>query len=214
MNGIACSSLMRKFLKQVTAVFLGVVVMWVVGCSSTPPAPPSDAAPPVDTSAPPEMGVDKLRVNDVVTIMFSGISSPPPTHEERIREDGTIQPSHLFPPIHAAGKTVLELQRELGTAYSKYYRNLTVTVRAEGRFFVVRGEVKSPNRHPYVGQMSVLRAIAAAGDFTDFANRKRVELTRSTGQKIVVDCVRAQRDPSQDLPVYPNDQIYVPRRVF
>jgi protein involved in polysaccharide export with SLBB domain len=96
----------------------------------------------------------------------------------------------------------------------KYYRHLTVTVNTGDRVYYVTGEVKQPGRQLYVGQMTVTKAITTAGDFTDFANHKKVRLIRANGQTIKVNCDKALQDPSQDPSVYPNDQIQVPRKIW
>ena len=96
----------------------------------------------------------------------------------------------------------------------KYYVRLTVTVSSPQRVFYVGGEVKQPGRQLYVGETTVTKAIQAAGDFTDFANRNKVWLIRSNGERIKVNCIKALQDPTLDPPVYPGDQIQVPRRIF
>lgn len=76
--------------------------------------------------------------------------------------------------IQAAGKTAGQLQRELQEAYvPKLYRRLTVTVLTENRVFFVDGEVRQPGRLVYTGELTVLKAVASAGGFTDFAARTR-----------------------------------------
>jgi protein involved in polysaccharide export with SLBB domain len=60
--------------------------------------------------------------------------------------------------------------------------------------------------------MTVTRAIATAGGFSPFANRKKVLLTRVDGKKFTINCRRAVLHPEDDLPVYPGDVIYIPRR--
>jgi protein involved in polysaccharide export with SLBB domain len=61
--------------------------------------------------------------------------------------------------------------------------------------------------------MTVLRAIQSAGDFTYFANRKKIKLIRENSQKFEINRYKAIEDPTQyDLPVYPNDQIIVHKR--
>ena len=76
------------------------------------------------------------------------------------------------------------------------------------------GEVKVPGRHAYSGRMTVTKAIASAGYFTDFARKTKVRLIRVNGKKETIDCVKAEREPSLDLLVYPGDSIHVPRRLF
>ena len=60
----------------------------------------------------------------------------------------------------------------------------------------------------------MLKAIASAGGFTDFANKKKVKLTRVDGRTQTVNCVKALDNPSLDLEVYPGDKIHVPRRLW
>jgi len=82
------------------------------------------------------------------------------------------------------------------------------------QFFYVGGEVKVPQRQLYTGPITVLKAIQSCGDFTDFANKKQVSLVRNDGRTLTVNCVKAIKNPTLDLPVYPGDKIHVPRSVF
>jgi protein involved in polysaccharide export with SLBB domain len=78
----------------------------------------------------------------------------------------------------------------------------------------VRGEVRGPGRQFYLGYTTVLKAIASAGDFTDYAQRKKVSVTHLNGKKQIINCIKAINDPRLDLPIYPGDIIYVPRKVL
>jgi protein involved in polysaccharide export with SLBB domain len=63
--------------------------------------------------------------------------------------------------------------------------------------------------------MTVLKAIQAAGDFTDFGKKSKVEVIRANGHKEKpVDCYKAIKNPKLDLPIFPGDQVIVPRRHF
>lgn len=193
-------------------VILGAAV-FLSGCGGgvdLPNSPPTSSGSPQEE---PER-TDLLRPGDNVTIIFS--RNPPKNHEERIKDDGTITPPDISQatPVPAAGKTRAELEKDLQERYNKYYRNLTLIVQTESRFFYVDGEVRSPNRHPYAGQMTVTKALAVAGGVTDFAKRTKVQLTRVNGQRITVNYDKALRKPELDPPVYPGDRIYVPRRVI
>ena len=84
-----------------------------------------------------------------------------------------------------------------------YYKRLTVIVTTDRRVYYVRGQVRSSGRQEYIGPTTVLKAIASAGDFTDFADRKKVHLTRTDGKRITVDCIKAAKDSTYDLPVFP-----------
>jgi polysaccharide export outer membrane protein len=89
-----------------------------------------------------------------------------------------------------------------------------VTVKTGDRVFYVTGEVKNPGRQIYSGQMTVTKAITSAGDFTDFANRKKDWLIRANGQRIRVNCDDIMDGSAPDPQVYPGDQIQVTRRLF
>jgi polysaccharide export outer membrane protein len=147
-------------------------------------------------------------------VSLSGPPLPIEPHQESIKEDGTITMPDIG-RVQAVGKTAGELQNDIYNLYvPKLYRHLTVTVNTGDRVYYVTGEVKMPGRQLYAGQMTVTKAITTAGDFTDFANHRKVWLIRANGQRIKVNCNEALRDPSKDPLVYPNDQVQVPRRIF
>jgi polysaccharide export outer membrane protein len=121
----------------------------------------------------------------------------------------------LREPVQAAGKKVGELQDELQRLYvPAFFKTLTVTVKYEERYFFVGGQVRNARQYPYLSQMTVLKAIQAAGDFTDFANRTKVQVTRTNGKTETVNCKKAQKNPKLDLPIYPGDRINVPQRIL
>lgn len=156
--------------------------------------------------------VDVLRVGDLVKVTFSGNPTPPMDQEERIKDDGNIN-LQFVGSVQALGKTAGQLQKEIQDAYvPKLYRRLTVTVLTENRVFFVDGEVRQPGRLVYTGELTVLKAVASAGGFTDFAAKNRIELVRTTGEKFVINARKAKDQPRLDLPVIPGDRIYVPRR--
>jgi protein involved in polysaccharide export with SLBB domain len=158
--------------------------------------------------------VARFHVGDTVTVTLTGLPEMIEPHSEPIKEDGTITMPSIG-HVRAADKTAGELQNEIHDLYvPKYYRHLTVTVNTGDRVYFVTGEVKGPGRQLYAGQMTVTKAITTAGGFTDFANHNKVWLIRSGGQRIKVNCDKAFQDQSQDPPVYPNDQIQVPRRIW
>jgi polysaccharide biosynthesis/export protein VpsN len=154
----------------------------------------------------------RLAVEDLVKVTFSGVEPPIQPHEERIKEDGNIT-MPLVGAIKAEGRTPGELQKAITEAYvPKFYKRLTVTVTTDRRIYYVGGQVRMPGRQEYLGPTTVTKAIQSAGDFTDFAAKTRVELTRANGKFIKLDCEKAAKDPSQDLPVFPGDKIHVPQR--
>jgi polysaccharide export outer membrane protein len=130
---------------------------------------------------------------------------------QNIREDGTIT-LPLIGAIPAIGKTAEELQKAIHDAYvPKYYPELTLTIKGEAGFFFVDGEVNARGQKEYVGQMTIVKAITAAGGFTDFAKETKVRLTRGK-QTQIINVKKAITDPKYDVPILPGDKIHVPRR--
>jgi polysaccharide export outer membrane protein len=161
---------------------------------------------------------DPLRVGDGIRVDFSGTPTPIPSVQTEIKGDGTIKLDYIGDVI-ADGKTPGELERCIETNYvPSYYTHLSVTVTPVVRYFYVEGEVNGGTgggRIVYAGPITVTRAIAAAGDFNPFADRKRVRLYRVNATSAInVNCIKALDDPSLDLPVYPGDKIVVRRRLW
>ena len=160
---------------------------------------------------------ETLHVGDAITVTFITLNEylKLEDHKESIKEDGTIT-LHLVGPVKAAGKTASELQKEIQDGYvPKFFRRLTVIVKTEGRFYSVGGEVKRPDKFGYITGLTVLGAIQSAGDFTDFANRRKVQINRTNGQKIMVDCKKAIKDPQKyDVLISPGDVIHVPKSLW
>ena len=185
----------------------------VAGAATTPVAAP--AAVSVTTNGT-GSEAELLRVGDSLTITFSDTPVTIPVFEEKIKEDGTITLT-LNKTFNAAGKTVGDLQKEIRKCYvPNYYKYMTVSVKQDinTRWYYVDGEVKVPNRQIYTSRITVLKAIASVGGFTDFANKKKVKLTRVNGRTQTVNCVKALENPSLDPEIYPGDKVYVPRRIW
>jgi polysaccharide export outer membrane protein len=182
--------------------------------SPVPTAPVTGANPdgPGDPLGDP--AGNKFGLDDLVIVTFSGLGNDtPPTHLERIKDDGTIT-LQLIGAVRAKDKTPGQLQKEIRQLYvPRFYKpNLNVTVAGEQRFFYVQGRVRAPNRYAYGGDLTVTKAVASAGDFDDFANRKEVALFRVDGTKYTINCVKVLNDPRLDRKVYPGDTVFVPQR--
>lgn len=130
----------------------------------------------------------------------------------QVRPDGKIT-LPLLGDVPAAGRTALELRDELATSLKEYITNPVVTVivtETTPQVVYVTGEVNKPGALALTtGQMSIIQAIAMAGGFTDFANKKDVRVLRkgSTGimqtlrfnYKDAIDD-ESRREPLQLLP--------------
>jgi polysaccharide biosynthesis/export protein VpsN len=205
-----------------------VLALFVSGCAGTGPAPvapgASDERDPsaaellasISTNAPlaSTSQLDQLRVGTRIVITVTDIPEPR-QFEEVIGEDGFLT-LPFDKRIMAVGKTKRQVQDEIIAQYvPDYFQRMTVNISLQEQFFSVLGEVRNPSRQLYAGQMTVLKAIAAAGGFTEFAKKSRVFVIRAGEEKpIRVDASDAQSNPKLDIQILPNDQVLVERRFF
>lgn len=102
----------------------------------------------------------------------------------QIRPDGKIT-LPLAGDIMAAGRTSNELRDAVAGALKDYITNPVVTVivvETTPQVVYVMGEVQKPGTLPLInGRLSVMQALAMAGGFTDFANRKDIRIQRKSG---------------------------------
>ncbi|MEI6560826.1 MAG: polysaccharide biosynthesis/export family protein [Verrucomicrobiota bacterium] len=157
-----------------------------------------------------------LRAGDTVEIRLSGV----PAEEigvfsttQAIDDGGMINLSYIG-KIKVIGMdcSVVQQMIESKLKEDKIYTNPTVTVTPQSgtRLVNVTGEVKSSGRLSYTADMTVMNAIGGAGGFNDFADKKRVKLTRN-GKVQEIDATKFIKDPSKDVKVLPGDQIFVPQ---
>jgi protein involved in polysaccharide export with SLBB domain len=188
----------------------------------TPGVSASAATPSVaaksGTAVNAEPSSEIIQLGNVLLITFSDLPPPPlPAFDQRVRDDGKITLIYNR-EFTAAGKRTGDLEREIRDFYvPKYFINMTPTVRIspETRSFYVTGEVRASGNYPYKGaSITVSKAIATAGGFTDFANKRKVKLIRADGRKQTINCNEVIDHPERDPQVFPDDKIHVPRRLF
>ncbi len=168
------------------------------------------------TSAPSsQKEFDIIHVGAWLKVTFSDLPYPQPAIEDRVRDDGTIMLIQNLSFV-AAEKDRTSLEKEIHDAYvPKYFKTMTVQVtpQVNTQFYYVDGEVKRPDRQVYIGRITVLKAIASANGFTDFAYKSHVLLTRADGKtQSYINCIKAQKDPRLDLEIYPGDRVQVFRK--
>ena len=120
----------------------------------------------------------------------------------------------LLGDVHAAGRTPADLAAGLTKALDEYVEKPRVTVSVSeatsARVYVV-GEMLRPGEFPLTGGMTVLKALALAGGFKEFARRDGIVVVRGSqvipfNYKHVVD----GKDMSQNVLLAPGDTIVVP----
>lgn len=97
-----------------------------------------------------------------------------------VRLDGAIS-LQLVGEVQAAGKTPLQLQKEITAKLHAYISDPEVTVIVQqmmSKRFNVLGEVTKPGSYLLTNSTTVLDAIALAGGFRDFAKEKAIYVLR------------------------------------
>ncbi len=101
----------------------------------------------------------------------------------QVRPDGKIT-LPLVGDVAAAGRTSLELRDAIAGSLKEYIANPVVTVivvETTPAVIYVQGEVSKPGVFSLTtGHLSIIQAIAMAGGFTDFANRKDITIMRGS----------------------------------
>ncbi len=166
-----------------------------------------------------QSGDAELRVGDVLELRISGVPGDDVSQISAtytVDNDGYINLPYIG-KVRAQGVTAGQLQTTIQNTYvqQKIFTNPTIiiTTASGGRFVNVSGDVRSPQRVVFTPDMTILKAITAAGDFTEYANPRKVQLLRG-GERIVVDVKKIRENPSLDIPLRPGDDIYVPQSWF
>ena len=157
---------------------------------------------------------DEVRLGDILLISLLDIPEPLSERGFLVGSDGTVN-LPLLGSIAATNKKFGAFEKEIQELYIKrrIYKQVTVVVKPGERFYTVGGEVNSRGvRLPYNGPITVLRAITAAGDFNEYANKRKVQIIRASGKTENMDCKKARDNPEKyDRPICPGDAIFVPR---
>lgn len=208
----------RCFFSAPLALLSGLLALALLGgCASSPTDSGDSSTDTGSVSAADTQSADYLRPGDRIKIVYNDIPDVPTPTEQVVPEDGRI----LLPrgvEVVVIGKKRTDVEREIASIYvdeKRIYRKITVTIERMASFISVGGEVRMPSSVVYRGDVTVTAAIAAAGGFTEYANRSRVVVTRAANKKqIDVNVRKAVRDPKLDLLLYPGDQVYVPRSII
>ena len=141
----------------------------------------------------------------------------------RVNDNGQLEVPYIG-LVQAAGRTSKDLAFNIKAALEKeYYYHATVIIavdhvseKSRGKVYVY-GSVKGqgPQEIPPDETYTVSKAVIRAGGFGDFADKKKIKLTRKNGEIIQVDLKRVieQGRTDEDVVVQPDDQIYVPQRL-
>ncbi|MEP6583368.1 MAG: polysaccharide biosynthesis/export family protein [Ginsengibacter sp.] len=115
--------------------------------------------------------------------------------------------------ITASGLTKAQLQKVLVDKLSSYIKDPSVSVVFTQFAINVLGEVKSPGIKTFpIDKVTILDAISASGDLTDFGKRKDVTVIREENGRnlyIQMDLTSGSVFQSPAYQLHPNDIVYV-----
>ncbi|MEO5720562.1 MAG: polysaccharide biosynthesis/export family protein [Chthoniobacterales bacterium] len=141
----------------------------------------------------------------------------------RVNDNGQVEVPYIG-LVQAAGRTSKELAFNIKAALEKeYYYHATVIIavdhvseKSRGRIYVT-GSVRGPGPQeiPPDESYTVSKAVIRAGGFGDFADKRKVRVTRKNGQDFIVDLknVIERGKSDEDAVLQPDDQIYVPQKL-
>jgi len=177
----------------------------------------SSCATTADTGANPRIpaaaSAAVLRSGDSLTIALQGVPDAS-TNNVQINEQGLVSLPYIG-NITAAGLTIADFSQRIRETYiaRKIYTMVDVSVVVTERYVYVGGEVMRPGRIEWTPDLTVAKAVEAAGGFTLYAKQTRITLVRE-GAAYDINVVLAQKNPGEDPPLMPGDSLQVPRSPF
>ena len=177
----------------------------------------------------------RIQVNDLLSIrvkaldqelvgMFNpvGEENPNATGEERLYYDGFLVDEHgnirvpTLGLVNVLGYTVKEVREKIQELLLRDYftqqANIFVTVKLAGIRYTTIGEIGSGSQVIYKDQVTIMEAIANAGDITEFGDRTDVVILRqypSGQQRHHIDLTSMDAVNSPYYYIQPNDLIIV-----
>jgi polysaccharide export outer membrane protein len=160
------------------------------------------------------VGLYNLKPLDPLFISLLGIPDEKEIETE-VNEYGQINLPYIEAPIEVVGLSTSQLERKIQDIYINggIYRNVTVNIQTSAKSYFMEGEVSRPQEYPLNRRITLLQAIAAAGGYTDFADKKDVVITRR-GTNMRVNAREIEKNPELDIPLEAGDRIKVDRTFY
>jgi polysaccharide export outer membrane protein len=130
----------------------------------------------------------------------------------QVNEVGNIE-MPIIGSIKAAGLTLNQMQDVLSKKLANYVKNPSIIVNFLDFNINVLGEVRKPGLQKFtVDRVTVIDALGAAGDLTDFGERQDIIVIREENGKKIYNSIDLTKRDFLLSPVYllqPNDVVYV-----
>lgn len=162
-------------LKKIVQAIAGLGALALAACATGAPAQGGsrDVAATSTATATGTIAGYKLGAGDEIKVTVFG--EPDLSGPFVVDGQGAISMS-LIGQVEVANLTINEASRFLETKYKDgWLKDPKVTTElVKGRPYYILGEVNRPGEFPYVSGLTVMNAIASAGDFTYRADRVRI----------------------------------------
>jgi polysaccharide export outer membrane protein len=167
---------------------------------------------------------EEYRVNPFDVLEISVYQEPDLNKTVRVSQDGYVS-FPLIGKVAVAGMDILSAEDKIADLLRKDYLvspDVTILVKeySTKKVFVM-GEVKNPGSYsiPQEKNLTVLESIAMAGGFNGVAAMDgtriiRVENGAKKNIEVKISDITKRGDKSKDIPLKPNDIVYIPQRLF
>lgn len=188
--------------RAATIALLGILA----GCETVEPTGRNPVIPSAASAS-------QLRPGDTLSVAIIGVPDPT-TNNVQIDDQGLISLPFIG-PVKASDETTAGLTQRIRQAYvtQKIYLSVGISVSVTERYVYVGGEVAHPGRIVWTPDLTLTKAIQAAGGFTLYGKETQVNLVRDR-TAYTIDADLALHQPEQDPHLVPGDSVQVPRSAF
>ncbi len=198
-----------------------LVLMLVVGCSSTPPAENAGLKP----DAAKRLLIEQYHIGVDDRIQVNVWKHPDLSITVPVRPDGMISVP-LIGEVLAGGRTPVDVADEIKSRLGKYIKQPNVAVilfELNSHEYLARvrvtGAVSNPLSITYRQGMTVLDVVLEAGGLNEFASGNSAKLFRRINGKaqslnVDIDDIFEDGDMTTNYAMEPGDILSVPERTF
>jgi polysaccharide export outer membrane protein len=182
---------------------------------------PGAQAPPADASAAANGAKahdDSFVIGADDSLAINVWKEPDLSRTVPVRSDGKIS-LPLAGELTAAGRTPLQLEKDIAAKLTNYMTDPQVTVivqQINSQKFNILGQVAKPGAYSLTVTTTIVDAIAGAGGFKDFAKKKHVYILRQSaggGESRIdfnyQDFIKG-KNVNQNIVLRPHDTVIVP----
>lgn len=154
-----------------------------------------------------------IKRGDGVVIYLRGIRVPEDV-DEVVDELGNIN-LPLIGTVPIEGKTTSEAENLIEKKYvtGGFYRKINIIIVSQPGQYFMRGEIKGAGKYRLTGDLTLLQAIASAKGYTDYANRRKIEILRK-GRKLIFNTVKIEDGKEKDPFIQAEDIIVIRRKLW